>query len=160
MCVRQQRRKRRQKRHVGFTRRLFHQHIKAGDVAALLCLRLMPFTLPSLGTFVINVFVLLSWRIQITNRVAGQFESSHFPVRWSEHLAQRPIIGWPMRATSINVKGRWGWWPPGLVEIKERKDHKFDFEIERGCVFFQPVLEPSLSRQIQEVKSMSTEWRQ
>lgn len=59
----------------------------------------------SLCTFVINVCIFCFPRL-ITDRVCGQFKTSHFTVLWSEHLAQQAITGRPMRAASISVKWR------------------------------------------------------
>lgn len=42
-----------EKRHFRLTRRLFHQHIKADELAALLCSCLMPFTLTLLAALLL-----------------------------------------------------------------------------------------------------------
>lgn len=48
-----------EKRHFRLTRRLFHQHIKADELAALLCLCLMPFTLTLLAALLLMLLFFL-----------------------------------------------------------------------------------------------------
>lgn len=117
VSARQRRRKRREKRHFRLTRRLFHQHIKADDPAALLCLRLMPFTLPLLAPLLLMFLFHPAAASGSLTESAANLNPVTSPRSDQSISHNKPLLVGQWEPLPLMWSGDNADWAPGLVEI-------------------------------------------